>query len=588
MNLTSTIKSIQDIMRKDDGVDGDAQRIGQLTWMLFLKIFDQCEETWEDDTEDRGETYQSSLPDECRWRNWAAYVEGEDGKKKPQIAPSEIIAYVNNSVFPGLKELSIENDPRAKVVREVFVDANNYMKSGTLMLGVIEKLDEAINFHDIKSRGQLGDIYEQILNDLRSAGNAGEFYTPRAVTEFMVKMVDPRLDKRELVLDPACGTGGFLTATIGHFERQLTERSSAEDRKAAEQCIRGIEKKQLPHLLCTTNMLLHGVEVPSMIEHRNTLAKGWNDWSLNERVDCVITNPPFGGMEEDTVGNDFPSDIQTRETADMFLVLIVKKLLKEKGGRGAVVLPDGTLFGEGVKSKIKELLMRECHLHTIVRLPNGVFNPYTGIKTNLLFFTRGKPTDSIWFYEHRYPEGVKSYSKTKPLRIEELQPIADWWGEESDGFKGRVETEQAWKIDFKTIRDDAVAKAQPHWDKAEALGNEAAALNEQAKELRASIRGEKQPAVRKPVEDRLDELSRQIEKLRQQARDEQAAGDRHYWLIYNLDSKNPNAPEEESQDPDVLLAKYKKLLGEIEQTQNQLRDELAAALSHHFETEESA
>jgi type I restriction enzyme M protein len=583
MNLSSTIKSIQDIMRKDDGVDGDAQRIGQLTWMLFLKIFDQCEETWEDDAEDRGEAYQSSLPDECRWRNWAAYENG-----KPQIPANELIAYVNNTVFPGLKELPIENDPRAKVVREVFVDANNYMKSGTLMLGVIEKLDEAINFHDIKSRGQLGDIYEQILNDLRSAGNAGEFYTPRAVTEFMVQMVDPRLDEREVVLDPACGTGGFLTATIGHFERQLTERSSAEDRKAVEQCIRGIEKKQLPHLLCTTNMLLHGIEVPSMIEHRNTLAKGWNDWSLNERVDCVITNPPFGGMEEDTVGNDFPSDIQTRETADMFLVLIVKKLLKEKGGRGAVVLPDGTLFGEGVKSKIKELLMRECHLHTIVRLPNGVFNPYTGIKTNLLFFTRGRPTDSIWFYEHRYPEGVKSYSKTKPLRIEELQPIADWWGEESDGFKGRVETEQAWKVDFKTIREDAVAKAQPHWDKAEALNNEAAALNEQAKQLRVSIRGEKQPVVRKPAEDRIDELSRQIEKLRQQARDEQAAGDRHYWPIYNLDIKNPNAPEEESQDPDILLKKYKKLLGEIEETQNQLRDELAAALSHHFEAEESA
>ena len=335
-------------------------------------------------------------------------------------------------------------------------------------------------------------------------------------------------------------------------------------------------------------MLLHGIEVPSMIEHRNTLAKAWNDWSLNERVDCVITNPPFGGMEEDNVGNDFPSDIQTRETADMFLVLIVKKLLKENGGRGAVVLPDGTLFDEGVKAKVKELLMRECHLHTIVRLPNGVFNPYTGIKTNLLFFTRGKPTDSIWFYEHRYPEGVKSYSKTKPLRIEELQPIADWWGKEADGFKDRVETEQAWRVDFKQLREDAIAKARPHWEKAEALQNEANALNEQAKGLRASIRGEKKPAARKPVEDRIDALSQQIESLRQQAKDEQAAGDRHYWTIYNLDSKNPNAPEEESQDPEVLLVKYKKLLGEIEKTQNQLRDELAAALSHHFETEGSA
>ena len=580
MNLSSTIKSIQDTMRKDDGVDGDAQRIGQLTWMLFLKIFDQCEETWEDDAEDRGETYFSSIPEECRWRNWAAYKDG-----KPQIPANELIAHVNNTVFPGLKELNIENDPKAKVVREVFVDANNYMKSGTLMLGVIEKLDEAINFHDIKSRDQLGDIYEQILNDLRSAGNAGEFYTPRAVTEFMVQMVDPRLDKRETVLDPACGTGGFLTATISHFEKQLTKKSGPEDRKAIADCIRGIEKKQLPHLLCTTNMLLHGIDVPSMIEHRNTLAKGWNDWALPERVDCVITNPPFGGMEDDGVGSDYPSDIQTRETADMFLVLIVKKLLKDNGGRGAVVLPDGTLFGEGVKSKIKELLMRECHLHTIIRLPNGVFNPYTGIKTNLLFFTKGKPTETIWFYEHHYPEGVKSYSKTKPLRVEELQPISEWWGKESNGFKDRVETEQAWKVDFKTLKAEATAKAQPHWDKAEALNNEAAALNEQVKELRSSIKGEKKPAKRKKVEAELADLTAQIEQLRHRAKDEQATGDRHYWPIYNLDVKNPNSPEEESHDPDVLLEKYKKLLGEIEQTQNQLRDELAAALSHHFESE---
>ena len=283
----------------------------------------------------------------------------------------------------------------------------------------------------------------------------------------MVQMVNPRLKKRETVLDPACGTGGFLTATIDHFEKQLTKKSSAEDKKAIAQCIRGIEKKQLPHLLCTTNMLLHNIEVPSMIEHRNTLAKGWNDWSRNERADCVITNPPFGGMEDDGVGNDFPSDVKTRETADMFLVLIVKKLLKDNGGRAAVVLPDGTLFGEGVKAKVKELLlMRECQLHTIIRLPNGVFNPYTGIKTNLLFFTKGEPTDTIWFYEHRYPEGVKNYSKTKPLRIGELQEIAEWWGEESNGFAERVETEQAWKVDFKQLKADATAKGQPHWNKA--------------------------------------------------------------------------------------------------------------------------
>ena len=264
-------------MRKDDGVDGDAQRIGQLTWMLFLKIFDQCEETWEDDAADRNEEYVSPMPANCRWRNWAKYQTDAAGKKQPRIAASDLISHVNNHVFPALQGLVIEDDPIAKVVHDVFEDTNNYMKSGTLMLGVIEKLDEAIDFHDIKSRGQLGAVYEQMLNDLRSAGNAGEFYTPRAVTEFMVDRVNPQLKKREVVLDPACGTGGFLTATIAHFEGQFGKKSGAKDRKAIADCIRGFERKQLPHLLCVTNMLLHGIAVPSMIERRNTLANPWND-----------------------------------------------------------------------------------------------------------------------------------------------------------------------------------------------------------------------------------------------------------------------------------------------------------------------
>ena len=580
MNLSTTIKSIQDIMRKDDGVDGDAQRIGQLSWMLFLKIFDQSEDEWAADARDQGRGYRSALPEDCRWRNWAAYKDGQ-----PQTPATEIIAHVNNVVFPKLKELPLNGNPAAKVVRQVFVDANNFMKSGTLMLAVIEKLEDAIDFHDLKARGQLGDVYEQILNDLRSAGNAGEFYTPRAVTEFMVDRVNPSLGERETVLDPACGTGGFLTATIAHFERQLTERSSPDDKRAIGQCIRGIEKKQLPHLLCTTNLMLHGIEVPSMIEHRNTLGQPWNGWTKRDRADCVITNPPFGGMEDDTVGGDYL--LATRETADMFMTLIVNKLLKEDNGRAGVVLPDGFLFGEGIKAKIKEELLEKCHLHTVVRLPNGVFNPYTGIKTNLLFFTRGRPTDTIWFYEHRYPEGVKSYSKTKPLRIAELAPIQDWWGSEADGFASRVETEQAWRIDFKSLKAEAMAKAQPHWDEADRLNVEANDLNEQAKALRASIRGEKDDAKRRSVEEQLAELTARIDGLRQQAKEAQAAGDRHYWPIYNLDLKNPNAPEEESHDPDVLLAKYKQLLDEIEQTQNQLRDELAKALAHRIEAEGS-
>ncbi len=593
MNLSSTIKSIQDIMRKDDGVDGDAQRIGQLTWMLFLKVFDQREEEWEDDAADLGKTYTSPLPENCRWRNWAKYLPGKDEKLAPQIQASELIEYVENTVFPGLKEINIEGaseNPtiaKGKVVRDVFVDSNNYMKSGPLMLGVIEKIDEAINFHDFKTRQNLGDIYEKILNDLRSAGNAGEFYTPRTVTKFMAQRVNPRLDKRETVLDPACGTGGFLTASIELLNGQITDKSSAEDKKAVEASIRGFEKKQLPHLLCTTNLLLHGIDVPSQIEHRNTLGKSWNDWRKSDKVDCIITNPPFGGMEEDGVGSDFPADMRTRETADMFLTLIINKLLKD-GGRGAIVLPDGTLFGEGVKAKIKELLLEKCNLHTIIRLPKGVFSPYTGIKTNLLFFTKGKPTETIWFYEHPYPKGYKSYSKTKPIRLEEFAPEISWWGKEENDFAERMENEFAWKIDFKTRKKEAEAKARPHWNKAEALKNAASDLESHIKELRGSVKGSNGKALRKKVDKEIQVVRQKADNLRLKARDEQTAGDQIYWPIYNLDIKNPNSPEAIVHDPDELMVNYKKLLLEIEETENILKEELASALSHHFEKEVDA
>ncbi|MCB1777826.1 MAG: N-6 DNA methylase [Candidatus Competibacteraceae bacterium] len=586
MNLSSTIKSIQDIMRKDDGVDGDAQRLGQLTWMLFLKVFDQREEEWEDDNPH----YRSPLDNSLRWRNWAAYVVDADGKKKPQKAASEIIFFVNNRLFPKLKDLDPSLSPQHKVIQSVFADTNNYMKSGTQLLAVIEKLEEAINFHDFKTRTSLGDVYEQLLNDLRSAGNAGEFYTPRALTQFMVDRVNPRLKQREKVLDPACGTGGFLTAVIEHFRRQITEKSSPKDSQAIQELIRGIEKKQLPHLLCTTNLLLHQIDVPSQVDHRNTLAIGWNEWSAHDKVDCVVTNPPFGGYEDAGVGSDYPADLRTRETADMFMSLIIKKLLKDNG-RAAVVLPDGFLFGDGIKATLKRLLLRDCKLHTIVRLPKGVFAPYTTIKTNLLFFSKGAKvedgrehfyTETIWFYEHPYPPGYKSYSKTKPIRVEEFDPEIDWWGNEDNDFADRVENECAWKVDFKARREQAEAAAKPHWDQAQALENEASALENRIRDLRDSIKGITDATQRKPVEEEIEPLRSQIERLRVQARDAQAAGDRLYWPIYNLDLKNPNTPEEESHDPDVLLEKYKKLLGEIEETENQLKAELAAALAHHF------
>jgi len=430
MTISTTIKTIQDIMRKDVGVDGDAQRIGQLVWMLFLKIFDDKEHEWEL-MEDR---YRSPIPKELRWRNWAADPEGMTG--------DELLDFCNNRLFPSLKELSLGGNGKSRgfVVRSVFEDAYQYMKSGTLLRQVINKINEAIDFNDSKNRHLLGDMYEQILKDLQSAGNAGEYYTPRAVTQFMVEMVDPQLG--ESVLDPACGTGGFLTCAIEHVRRNYVK--TPEDEATMQASIRGVEKKPLPHLLCTTNMLLHGIDNPSNVRHDNTLARPLRDYGPKDRVDVIVTNPPFGGMEEDGIETNFPKLYQTRETADLFLVLIMHML--KPGGRAAIVLPDGTLFGEGVKTRIKERLLDECNLHTVVRLPNGVFNPYTGIKTNLLFFTKGEKTKHIWYYEHPYPPGYKSYSKTKPIRIEEFATEKKWW-------KRRKANEQAWKVPVEQIRD---------------------------------------------------------------------------------------------------------------------------------------
>ncbi|MCL1069061.1 type I restriction-modification system subunit M [Shewanella xiamenensis] len=438
MSISSVIKSIQDIMRKDAGVDGDAQRLGQLSWLLFLKIFDAQEQELEFEQDD----YRSPIQSEYLWRNWAEDKEG--------ITGDELLEFVNNELFVDLKNLTAPKDtnPRGYVVKEAFSDAFNYMKNGTLLRQVINKLNE-VDFTDSSERHLFGDIYEQILRDLQSAGNAGEFYTPRAVTKFMVNRINPQLGEK--VLDPACGTGGFLACAVEHLKAQV---STAAQHQQLQQQIHGVEKKQLPHLLCTTNMLLHGIEVPVQIKHGNTLSQPLSNWDND--VDVIITNPPFGGTEEDGIEKNFPADMQTRETADLFLQLIIE-VLKDgsasngKGGRAAVVLPDGTLFGEGVKTKIKQLLTAECNLHTIVRLPNGVFAPYTGIKTNILFFTKGAPTKEVWFYEHPYPAGVKNYSKTKPMKFEEFEAEIAWWGDEADGFAARVENEQAWKVSIDTI-----------------------------------------------------------------------------------------------------------------------------------------
>jgi type I restriction enzyme M protein len=436
-NVSGVIKSIQDIMRKDVGVDGDAQRISQLVWMFFLKIVDDREK----ELEIMEDNYISPLPEHLRWRNWAEDKEGMTG--------DELSDFVNLQLFPTLKDklnTRGEQGVRAQVIKNVFEDAYNYMKSGTLMRQVINKISE-IDFNTSSDRHMFGSIYEQILKDLQNAGNAGEFYTPRAVTTFMVDRVKPQL--HELVLDPANGTGGLLVNVI-EYKRSNFVKSPA-DEAVLQSTIFGVEKKTLPHMLCTTNMILHGIDTPINIRHDNTLSRPLRDYGPKDRVHVIVTNPPFGGMEEDGIENNFPANFRTRETADLFLTLIIHLLKPE--GRTAIVLPDGFLFGEGIKTRIKEKLLEECNLHTIVRLPNGVFNPYTGIKTNLLFFTKGKPTETIWYYEHPYPDGVKSYNKTKPMRFEEFEPEMAWWGDESDNFATRVENEFAWKVTKEEIAD---------------------------------------------------------------------------------------------------------------------------------------
>ncbi|TGP82071.1 SAM-dependent DNA methyltransferase [bacterium M00.F.Ca.ET.227.01.1.1] len=436
-NVSGVIKAIQDTMRKDAGVDGDAQRIGQLVWLFFLKIMDDQEESLMLLSDD----YQSPIPAHLRWSAWATDTEGLTGEK--------LSSFINDVLFPKLKGLSLDGPERdrARVVRSAFEDAYNYMKNGTLIRQVINKINE-IDFNNTGDRHSFGDVYEQILRDLQSAGNAGEFYTPRSVTQFMVEMLDPKLD--ELVLDPACGTGGFLAQVMDHRIDRYVE--TVEDRATVQKNILGVEKKQLPHILCMTNMMLHGVEAPVNILRDNTLSTPVKDHKWRGKIDVIITNPPFGGVEEDGIEQNVPQAYQTRETADLFLVLIIELL--KKGGRAAVVLPDGILFGEGTKTRIKEKLMSECNLHTIVRLPNGVFNPYTGIKTNLLFFEKGTPTKAVWFYEHPYPKGYKNYSKTRPLRIEEFEGESSekaWWGDLKTR-EGREENERAWMVSIEQIK----------------------------------------------------------------------------------------------------------------------------------------
>ena len=424
MAISNFVKRIQDVMRNDSGVNGDAQRIEQIVWILFLKIYDAKEETWEL----LNDNYKSIIPEGLKWRDWA--VDRKDGEA---LTGDALLDFVNNTLFATLKNLEIDVDtPMSQViVRYAFEDANNYQKDGVLLRQVVNIIDE-IDFTEYKERHEFGTIYESFLKDLQSAGNAGEFYTPRAVTDFMVKVVKPVLGDK--IGDFACGTGGFLTSALSELDKQVG--NSIDNRESYNKSVYGIEKKSLPHILCVTNMLIHDIDDPNIL-HGNALEIDYKDMRKMDSFDVVLMNPPYGGNEKDSVKVNFPTELRSSETADLFMNVIMYRL--KKNGRAAVILPDGFLFGtDNAKYNIKKKLMSEFNLHTVIRMPHSVFAPYTSIRTNILFFDNTEPTRDTWFYRLDMPEGYKNFSKTRPMKLEHFNDVLNWWDNreeiEVDGF----------------------------------------------------------------------------------------------------------------------------------------------------------
>lgn len=429
MTIENMIKRIQDITRQDAGINGDAQRIEQLVWMLFLKIYDAKEEFWEFEEDD----YESIIPEELKWRHWA--IDHKDGEA---LTGDALLDFINNQLFPTLKNLEIteETEKRAAIVKDIFEDANNFMKNGVLLRQIINILNE-VDFTEYDDRHTFNDVYETILKDLQSAGNAGEFYTPRPCTDFIVEMLNPQIGEK--IADFACGTGGFLISAINHMMDQV---KTTEDMEKLQNGLYGIEKKPLPYLLATTNMILHDIDSPR-IDHDNSLGKSVREYKESDRFDVIIMNPPYGGVEESSIQNNFPVELRTSETADLFMALIIYRL--KQNGRCGVILPDGFLFGtDNSKVAIKKKLLEECNLHTIIRLPGGVFAPYTSISTNILFFDKSGPTQETWYYEHQVGYGTKTYSKTKPIRHNDFKNEREWW-------TNREENEVAWKVSIDEI-----------------------------------------------------------------------------------------------------------------------------------------
>lgn len=439
MNISTMIKRLQDIMRQDAGINGDAQRIEQIVWMLFLKLYDAKESEWEI----YEDNYTSIIPEEYRWRNWA--IDKKDGKA---ITGSEMESFITQ-LFVHLKDLEVDEntDTRGRLVKEVFTDLNNYMKDGVLIRQVVNVLNE-IDLTDFKVRHAFNEIYETILKELQSAGKSGEFYTPRALTDFIVKMVEPKIG--ETVADFACGTGGFLVSALNYMKESVED---ANDNEILNNSFYGVEKKSLPYLLCVTNMLLHDINNPNIIRG-NSLEVNVRDYEEQDKFDVILMNPPYGGTEKKSIQQNFPSDLRDSETADLFMVEILYRL--KHNGRVGIVLPDGFLFGnDSTKVAIKKKLIEECNLHTIIRLPGSIFAPYTSIATNLLFFDKTKVTDEIWFYRMDMPDGYKAFSKTKPVELKHLQPVIDWWNnrEEIKDIKDDESLTDTWKSKKFTVSE---------------------------------------------------------------------------------------------------------------------------------------
>jgi len=573
--LGAVIKSARQIMRKDKGLNGDLDRLPLFTWILFLKFLDDLETASEQEAQLAGEIYFPVIDAPYRWRDWAEEADGITGDELLKfISQDETMrpdGTQGKGLFSYLRELESESGRgREEVIANVFRGVTNRMESGYLLRDVVNKVNE-IHFSASEEMHTLSRLYENMLREMRdAAGDSGEFYTPRPVVKFMVEATDPQLG--ETVLDPACGTGGFLVEAYDHLAEQC---GSVEDRRVLqEKTLQGQEAKSLPYMLVQMNLLLHGLDHPA-IRYGNTLTQKVTEIGDPDRVDVILTNPPFGGEEERGILNNFPADKQTAETALLFLQYIMRKLRrvsrgKGKPGRAAVVVPNGTLFGDGVCARIKEEMLKEYNLHTIVRLPEGTFAPYTDIPANLMFFDRSGPTEAIWYYQVPPPEGRKKYTKTMPMQYEDLQPCLDWIAKPE-------ESDQAWKYDFKSALAEAVEKATPHWNAAKKAASAAQKLERQGKELKdKSKSATKGSDAAKKLAKNIADATEAAKNQRASQSEEQSAGDAIYWPIFNLDQKNPNSNDALAHLPpeelvESIVSKEREILALMEEVASEIK-----------------